>query len=128
MIGATARPASKTANGLRMPKRRAAGAGRPKMPLPIIELMTRAVRLQRPITRTRPLPLLEVTGEFVSQSSALGGTQLTFVSRCPSVFVFAATHDDFKPAILPVTFSPLLILYCVRLRSAMAIRRTSHTG
>ena len=33
--------------------RRLMVAGKPKMPLPMIELMTSAVRLQRPMARTR---------------------------------------------------------------------------
>ncbi len=49
-----AAPASSTAQGLREPSLPAMTEGRPKIPLPIIELTTSAARLQRPMARTSP--------------------------------------------------------------------------
>ena len=40
------------AHGLADPRDRAITEGRPKIPLPMMALMTRAVTVQRPITRT----------------------------------------------------------------------------
>src|SRR5579864_2681989 len=51
---AMAAPARRTAHGLRGPMRSLTCAGRPKMPLPRMELTVRATRLQRPMARTRP--------------------------------------------------------------------------
>src|SRR5579864_5187668 len=45
-------PASSTARGLNFPIKPATVEGSPKTPLPITELTTSAVRLQRPIART----------------------------------------------------------------------------
>ena len=84
-MGATAAPASRTAKGLRVPRSAAAGEGRPKIPLPIIELMTSAARLQRPITRTSPLASFGVTREFVSQSAGVCDYRLTILGGCHSV-------------------------------------------
>jgi len=53
MIPAAA-PASNTAQGLARPISRATSEGKPKIPLPMIELMTRAARLHRPMARTSP--------------------------------------------------------------------------
>jgi hypothetical protein len=53
MIPAAA-PANNTAHGLARPISRATSEGNPNIPLPIIELMTRAARLHRPMARTSP--------------------------------------------------------------------------
>src|SRR6516162_2682102 len=45
-------PASNTASGLARPRRPATGAGRPKMPLPTMQLTASATMLQRPMART----------------------------------------------------------------------------
>ena len=47
-------PASRTAQGLDRPISRATSEGKPNIPLPIIELMTRAARLHRPMARNSP--------------------------------------------------------------------------
>src|ERR1700690_3088517 len=54
MMTPAAAPANKTAQGLARPMSRATSAGKPKIPLPMIELMTSAARLHRPIARTSP--------------------------------------------------------------------------
>jgi hypothetical protein len=46
------RPASSTAAGLHAPVNAASADGSPKMPAPITELMTAAVRSRRPMTRS----------------------------------------------------------------------------
>src|SRR2546427_13008178 len=43
----------RTAYGLALPSSLARSDGKPKMPLPIIELITSAAMLQRPMARTR---------------------------------------------------------------------------
>src|ERR1035438_8597478 len=48
-----AAPAINTATTLRLPSNPARVAGRPKMPLPIIEFTASAARLQRPMARTK---------------------------------------------------------------------------
>ena len=45
-------PASSTAMGLNFPTSPATVEGSPKTPLPMMELITSAVRLQRPMART----------------------------------------------------------------------------
>ena len=54
MMTPAAAPASKTAQGLARPISRATSEGNPKIPLPMIELMTSAARLHRPMARTSP--------------------------------------------------------------------------
>src|SRR4029077_8703558 len=54
MMTPAAAPANKTAQGLARPMSRETSAGKPKIPLPIIELITSAARLHRPIARTSP--------------------------------------------------------------------------
>ena len=49
-----AAPASKTAQGLARPMSRATSEGNPKIPLPMMELITSAARLHRPMARTSP--------------------------------------------------------------------------
>ena len=54
MMMPAAAPANKTAQGLARPMSRATSEGNPKIPLPMIELMTSAARLHRPMARTSP--------------------------------------------------------------------------
>src|SRR5882757_9973962 len=54
MMTPAAVPANKTAQGLARPMSLATSAGKPKIPLPMIELITSAARLHRPIARTSP--------------------------------------------------------------------------
>src|SRR5579864_5280760 len=52
MITPIPAPASSTATGLARPTNPATGAGKPKMPLPIMLLTASATMLQRPMART----------------------------------------------------------------------------
>lgn len=71
-------PANRTTSGLQTPTRLARADGSPKMPLPMTQLMTAAVRLHRPIarmsdglatpTRAIPVPLV-----FMSAVVAISG-------------------------------------------------------
>jgi len=53
MIVAIARPAAIIASGLARPSRRVSSAGMPKIPLPIMQLITSPASAQRPIERTK---------------------------------------------------------------------------
>jgi hypothetical protein len=54
MMMPAAAPANKTAQGLDRPMSLATSEGKPKIPPPMIELMTSAARLHRPMARTSP--------------------------------------------------------------------------
>src|ERR1700693_4789415 len=54
MMTPAAVPANRTAHGLDRPMSLATSAGKPKIPLLMIELITSAARLHRPIARTSP--------------------------------------------------------------------------
>ena len=59
-------PAIKYASGAQCPTRPETTDGRPKIPLPMIVLIISAVRLHRPIVRTRPGdPARAASGVFV---------------------------------------------------------------
>src|SRR5712691_7420892 len=80
MMTPAAVPANRTAQGLARPMSLATSAGKPKIPLPMIELITSAARLHRPIARTSPdCSLLGKTwlyhsdGAVSYQSSAFSG-------------------------------------------------------
>jgi hypothetical protein len=54
MMTAIPAPAKRTARGLIFPTRFATTDGKPKIPLPMMELTVSATRLQRPMARTSP--------------------------------------------------------------------------
>ena len=67
MITPMAAPAINTATTLRLPRSPATVAGNPKIPLPIIEFTTSAVRLQRPIARTNPVCIRPVCPNIIAK-------------------------------------------------------------
>src|SRR5690242_15134815 len=93
MMIAMAPPAASTSQGLRRPAWAATTEGRPKTPLPMIELTMSAARVQRPMARTRSGRLSRM-GEFVSQEGVARAPSpaLCFILRAfPSMLLRAAT-------------------------------------
>src|SRR6266700_2093441 len=69
IITPIAPPAIRTAYGLALPSSLARSDGKPKMPLPIIELITSAAMLQRPMARTRVTAQDSVIGRVYHRKS-----------------------------------------------------------
>jgi hypothetical protein len=68
IITAIVQAAKIIAKGLALPRRRVSSLGRPNIPLPIMQLMTRAVIVQRPIDLTNAMVHLAGDGKSSTET------------------------------------------------------------